>query len=91
MGHIGAAIAEAVHFNRGLRILCDRIAGDAANFLQRLASEDPGRTAKKGGVPEVEAALHHGVEHLTLPGHVGKNIEVPLDGIRIPEEMRGLH
>ncbi len=75
---------------RGLAILGDGDAGEAADELQRLAADDRRRAAEEGAVPLVEPLLDDAVEHFVLRRHGLEGLEIALQRIGIGEEMRGL-
>ena len=88
---IDAVPAARMQLERGLAILGDGDAGEAAGLVERLAAQHRGRAAEEGGVPLVEAALDDAVEHLVLGRHLLEGAQVALDRIGIEEEVRRLH
>jgi hypothetical protein len=83
--------ALGMQAKRGFAILGDRLAGETANGLKRLAAQHRCRTAEEGCIPLVEAALQHRVEHLVLRRHRAEGPEILFQRIGIEEIMRCLH
>ena len=88
---IDAGPAARMQLERGLAILRDGDAGEAAGLLERGAAQQRGRAAEEGGVPFVEPALRDLVEHLVLGGHAVEGAQILLDRIGIEKDMRRLH
>ncbi len=87
---IDAVPAAGMQLQRGLAILGDADAAEAAGVVERLAAEHRGRAAEEGGVPLVQPALDDAVEHLVLRRHALEGPEVALQRVGIEEEVRGL-
>src|SRR5579859_7630025 len=73
-----------------MRILGDRLYGDAANLVEGAAPQHRARTAKKACVPQVVPILHKTVEEFAFVGNSSELSEVSLKRIRGIEMMRGL-
>ena len=88
---IGAGPSAGVQLEGGLAILRDRDAREPADRVEGAPPEERGRAAEERAVPLVEAGLRDPVEHLVLGRHPGEGPQVPLDRVRVDEDVRGLH
>ena len=93
LGHaeVRRAPAAAMHPERGVRVLGDRLDRDSAHVLECRAAEHGARTAEEGRIPGVQARLDDAVEQLVLGGHTPCGAQVPAIRVRRVEVVRRLH
>ncbi len=84
--------APRVHAQAGVHVLRDRLDGDVADLLQRLAAEDGRAAGEDRGVPVVAAGLDDVVEELPLlPVRGLRVVEPGLERLEVVEGVRRLH
>ncbi len=81
-----------MHPQAGVHVLRDRLDGDIADLLQRLAAEDGRAAGEDRGVPAVAAGLDDVVEELPfLPVRSLRVVEPGLERLEVVEGVRRLH
>ncbi len=84
------APAAPLHFQRGMGIFRHRFHREAADLLQRRATDHRAGAAEKSGVPVVVALLHRAVEQRAFVGNGPRRAQVAFEGIGRIEVVRRL-
>ena len=65
-----------------MRVFGHGFDGDAADFIERFATEDGAGATEEGGIPEVVAVLNDAIEELVLVGNDMKLAQIALEWVR---------